>query len=551
MLNNLYINNYALIDKLRIEFGKGFSVITGETGAGKSILIGALSLILGKRVDTSVLFNKNTKCIVEGQFDISTLRLESFFRENDLDYDLECILRREIAISGKSRAFINDTPVKLSVLKELGRQLVDIHSQQETLQLNNSNFQLDVIDKFGTNEKLLNKYSQKFFEYKSNSQKLEELKEKNETSKRDEDYFKFQFNELDAARLDEEEISNLIEKEKLLSHAEEVNSTVEMAKDLLQEDENSVVDNISGLVESFSKLANYHDSFKEIYNRLLSVNIELKDIVSEFASLTIGGDFDESNLQTINSRLDLVYSLQQKHSVSSVAELIVLKQEFERKLSGISNLEDEIVVLESKVEKGKTELKELAEKLTLQRKKSAKTFAIEINKQIRKLGMPDAEFIVGLTQLDILTAKGLDKIDFLFNPNKGGHIGEVSKIASGGELSRLMLAVKSLITSRNLLPTIVFDEIDSGVSGDIAGKVGKLLRQMSDNHQLIAISHLPQIAAKADSHYFVFKENQNGKTSSKISLLKPEERVEEIAKMLSDEKVSRAARETARGLMDG
>ena len=549
MLNNLYINNYALIDKLRIEFGKGFSVITGETGAGKSILIGALSLILGKRVDTSVLFNKNTKCIVEGQFDISTLRLESFFRENDIDYDLECILRREIAISGKSRAFINDTPVKLSVLKELGRQLVDIHSQQETLQLNNSNFQLDVIDKFGTNEKLLNKYSQKFFEYKSNSQKLEELKEKNETSKRDEDYFKFQFNELDAARLDEEEISNLIEKEKLLSHAEEVNSTVEIAKDLLQEDENSVVDNISGLVESFSKLASYHDSFKEIYNRLLSVNIELKDIVSEFASLTIGGDFDESNLQTINSRLDLVYSLQQKHSVSSVAELIVLKQEFERKLSGISNLEDEIVVLESKVEKGKTELKELAEKLTLQRKKSAKAFAIEINKQIRKLGMPDAEFIVGLTQLDILTANGLDKIDFLFNPNKGGHIGEVSKIASGGELSRLMLAVKSLITSRNLLPTIIFDEIDSGVSGDIAGKVGKLLRQMSDNHQLIAISHLPQIAAKADSHYFVFKENQNGKTSSKISLLKPEERVEEIAKMLSDEKVSSAAREAARGLM--
>ena len=549
MLNNLYINNYALIEKLEIEFHDGFSVITGETGAGKSILLGALSLILGKRADTSVLFNKKAKCIVEGQFDISSLKLESFFSEHNLDFEKQSVLRREIAVNGKSRAFINDTPVNLSVLKNLGLQLVDIHSQQENLQLNNSSFQLEVIDKFGTDEKLLLKYSQKFIDYKLELQKLEELKTQNETSKRDEDYFRFQFNELEAAQLDEVEISNLIEKEKLLSHAEEVNSVIETAKNKLEEDEVSVVGSISHLTDSFSKLIKYHEKFKDIHHRLSSVNIELKDVVAELANLVIDGDFDENSLQTINNRLDLVYSLQQKHSVNSVVELNNLKAEFERKLSGISNLEDEIAALESKLLKGKTELSKLAEELSKQRKKSAKSFSVEINKQNKKLGMPDAEFFVGFKTLNDLSAKGLDKIDFLFNPNKGGQAGEVSKIASGGELSRLMLAIKSLITNRKLLPTIIFDEIDSGVSGDIAGKVGNMLRQMSNNHQLIAISHLPQIAAKADSHYFVFKENKNGKTTSKITLLKAEERVEEIAKLLSDEKVSAAARETARGLM--
>ena len=549
MLNNLYINNYALIEKLEIEFHHGFSVITGETGAGKSILLGALALILGKRADTSVLFNQNVKCIVEGQFDISKLKLESFFSEHNLDFDAISILRREIAVNGKSRAFINDTPVNLSVLKKLGLQLVDIHSQQENLQLNNSAFQLEVIDKFGTNEKLLTKYSQKFFEYKSDLQKLDLLKKQNDAFKRDEDYFKFQYNELETAQLDEEEISNLIEKEKLLSHAEEVNSVVETAKNLMEEDDVSVVGRVSTLVDSFSKLVNYGEKYKDIYKRLTSVNIELKDIVAELTNIRIEGDFDENNLQAINSRLDLVYSLQQKHSVNSVAELNNLRAEFERKLNGILNLEDEIAALESSLLKGKVELTKLAEKLNLQRKKNAKSFSIEINNQIKKLGMPDAEFFVGFKMLDNLSDKGLDKINFLFNPNKGGQSGEVSKIASGGELSRLMLAIKSLITNRKLLPTIIFDEIDSGVSGDIAGKVGKVLRQMSDNHQLIAISHLPQIAAKADSHYFVFKENVNGKTASKISLLKPEERVEEIAKLISDENVSSAAREAAKSLM--
>lgn len=549
MLKSLLINNYALISKLEIDFQKGFSVITGETGAGKSILIGALSLILGNRSETSVLFNKKVKCIVEGVFEISTLSLENFFIQHELDYESQTILRREISVSGKSRAFINDTPVKLSTLKELGSYLVDIHSQHETLKLNNSSFQLDVIDKFGSDEKLLKKYLLGFNTFKSNQKKLEELKLKNDSSRRDEEYFKFLFNELDAAQLDEDEINSLIEKEKLLSHAEEVNTVVEMAKSVLQENDNSVSDEISSLTEAFGKLASYHINFKVIYDRLLSLNIEIKDIASEMDALLVEGNFDDQSLQSINDRLNTIYSLQQKHSVNTVGQLISLRDEFSSKLNGISNLEREIKELDDSLLQEMQELKKLALKINVQRQKASKLFSSSMNKLMQNLGMPDAEFFVDLKILDELTAKGLDAIEFMFNSNKGGQAGEISKVASGGELSRLMLAVKSLITNRKLLPTIVFDEIDTGVSGDIAGKVGNLLKQMAENHQLIAISHLPQIAGKAESHYFVFKENNNGRTNSNIILLNKEERVEEIAKMLSDETVSSSARETARGLM--
>lgn len=549
MLKSLYISNYALIDKLNINFEKGFSVITGETGAGKSILIGALSLLLGNRADSGVLFDKDTKCIVEGVFDISSLNLEAFFIVHELDYEENTILRREIAVNGKSRAFVNDTPVKLAVMKELGIALVDIHSQHDTLKLNNSAFQLDVIDKYGTDEKLLQKYISVYNDYKADLQKLEDLKLRNESSRRDEEYFKFQYNELESAQLDEEEIKSLIEKEKLISHGEEVNSVIEMSKALLLEEESSLVDKLSILIDSFSKLAAYHDNFKDIFNRLSSVNIEVKDIAGEMDALIIEGDFDEDSLQVITDRLNTVYSLQQKHSVSTVAELIVLREEFQSKLKGITNLEQEIKQIEESLSNKVQELGKLAMKLNKQRQKSAVEFSISINKLISKLGMPDSEFFVEINELEHLSSKGLDKLDFLFNPNKGGIKQDISKIASGGEMSRLMLAIKSLVTNRKLLPTIVFDEIDSGVSGDIAGKVGNLLMQISENHQLIAITHLPQIAAKAKHHYFVYKENKNGKTTSKISLLNHDERVEEIAKILSDENVSSAARETARGLL--
>jgi len=549
MLNSLYISNYALIDKLTIDFQKGFSVITGETGAGKSILIGALSLLLGKRADSAVLFNSSSKCIVEGEFGIGHLSLQQFFETHELDYDINTILRREISPTGKSRAFVNDTPVKLVVMKELGSKLVDIHSQHETLNLGKSEFQLEVIDRFGTNKKLLEDYTLKFEFYKESISKLEELTKKNETSKRDEDYFSFQFNELEAAQLDEDEINSLIEKEKLLSHAEEVNSIASMAKEVLIDEDFSVTDKVSELVEAFSKLSSYHPDFKEVYNRLTSANIELKDIASELDGMVVEGGFDQESLQSIYQRLDTVYSLQQKHSVSTVAELIALRDEFSLKLKGISGLEEEIASLKNKLDKTENKLHKLADQISKQRIESGIKFSDSVNKAIAKLGMPDAGFQVDVSKVERLLPNGLDKIEFLFSPNKGGKPGAISKIASGGELSRLMLAIKSMITSKELLPTIIFDEIDSGVSGDIAGKVGNLLKEMSVNHQLIAITHLPQIAAKSDEHYFVFKENEKGKTSSKINLLNKDERVEEIAKMLSDETVSKAARETAAELL--
>ena len=549
MLKSLYISNYALIDKLNIEFSNGFSAITGETGAGKSILIGALSLILGKRADSTVLFNKESKCVVEGIFDISSLDLKVFFENYELDYDEQTILRREIAVNGKSRAFINDTPVKSSTLKEIGNILVDIHSQHETLNLNKQGFQIDVIDKFGTDEEILLDYTSTFNAYKSDRIQLESLKSKNESSRRDEEYFKFQFNELEEAQIDEEEIKGLIEKEKLLSHAEEVNAVIEMANTLMVAEESSIYDKVSELVEAFGKLSNYHDNFKDIYQRLTSVNIELKDIAGEISNLSIDDNFDQDSLQNINNRLNLIYTLQQKHSVNTIAELIGIREEFEQKLDGISYLETEIKTLAKKIEKSKTRLLKIAKSINQQRQKSAKSFSTAVSKLINKLGMPDAAFIVELSPLIDLSPTGLDKVEFLLNPNKGGIAAEISKIASGGELSRLMLAVKSLITNKRLLPTIVFDEIDTGVSGDIAGKVGSLLNEMSTNHQLIAITHLPQIAAKSKHHYFVYKQINKGKTYSNIRLLDNQERVEEVAKMLSDEKVSTSAREAAKVLM--
>jgi len=535
---------------LSIDFNNGFSAITGETGAGKSILIGALSLILGKRADTSVLFDKDIKCVVEGFFDISSLKLEEFFKTNDLDYDENTILRREISVNGKSRAFINDTPVTASLLKDLGSFLVDIHSQHETLNLNKSAFQLEVIDRYGTNDKILEKYALEYKAYKNDLQALQSLKEQNESSRRDEEYYKFQFNELELAQLNEDEINILMEKEKLLSHAEEVNSVIETSDSVLVSEEDSTYDKISKLIDSFGKLSDYHASFKEIYERLKSVNIELKDIAEEIDNLKIDGEFDAESLETINDRLNTVYSLQQKHSVSTVSELIDIREDFNTKLNNISNLENEILSLENVISKRLINLKSVAKTINGQRLKSAKLFAAEIAKLINKLGMPEAEFVVDVRPLNELTSTGMDIVEFLLRPNKGGNLGEISKIASGGELSRIMLAVKSLITNRNLLPTIIFDEIDSGVSGDIAAKVGNLLKQMSENHQLICITHLPQIAAKANSQYFVFKENKKGKTSSNIILLNDEDRVEQIAKMLSDERVSDSARETAKDLMN-
>lgn len=549
MLKFLYIKNYALIKSLEIDFESGFSAITGETGAGKSILLGALSLILGKRADSSNLFDETTKCIVEGSFDLSHLNLNNFFPDNDIDYEDLSILRREILPNGKSRAFINDTPVNLKLMRELASKLVDIHSQHETLKMGSSDFQMEVVDKFGTENKLLESYKTKYSKYKKDTKALENLKSDNEKAKRDEDYFRFQLNELETININETEFDELVERANYLAHAEDVQQIAEKSAHLLIENDESIFDKISEITDDFSGISQFHKQFKEIYQRLKSLKIELKDIAEEIESLSVDSDSENSNLEQINEKLNIIYSLQQKHNSNTIGELIDIRNDFETKLDNISGLEEQIKELESSLSKQRVDLLKLANELTSIRKKSSQLLKKSIQNQLSKLGMPDADFEVSFTKLNDFTPLGLDKIDFLFSANKGSRLAEISKIASGGELSRLMLAVKSLITTRKLLPTIIFDEIDNGVSGDIAGKVGNMLKQMSDNHQIIAITHLPQIASKANSHYFVFKENKNGRTSSKINLLNSEQRVEEIAKMLSDEKVSDAAREAAMNLL--
>lgn len=549
MLKSLYIKNYALIETLEIDFQSGFSAITGETGAGKSILLGALSLILGKRADSSNLFDESSKCIVEGSFDLSHLNLNNFFPDNDIDYEDLSILRREILPNGKSRAFINDTPVNLNLMRELASKLVDIHSQHETLKMGLSDFQMEVVDKFGTEQKLLENYKEKYSKFKKDTKTLESLKQANEVAKRDEDYFRFQLNELAAINIKETEFDELVERSNYLAHAEEVQQITEKSAHLLIENDESIFDKISEITDDFSGISEFHKQFKEIYERLKSLKIELKDIAEEIESLNIESDSENSNLEQINEKLSIIYSLQQKHNSNTIGELIDIRNDFESKLDNISGLEDQITELEGSLSKQKVNLLKLANELTSIRKKSSQLLKKSIQNQLSKLGMPEAEFEVSFTKLNDFAPSGLDKIDFLFSANKGSKLAEIAKIASGGELSRLMLAVKSLITSRKLLPTIIFDEIDNGVSGDIAGKVGNMLKQMSENHQIIAITHLPQIASKANSHYFVFKENKNGRTTSSINLLTTGERIEEIAKMLSDEKVSDAAREAAVDLL--
>ncbi|PLX09997.1 MAG: DNA repair protein RecN [Marinilabiliales bacterium] len=549
MLKSLYIKNYALIKSLEIDFETGFSVITGETGAGKSILLGALSLILGKRADSSNLFDDKAKCIVEGSFDLSNLNLISFFANNELDYEDVSFLRREILPSGKSRAFINDTPVNLNLLKNLGNQLVDIHSQHETLKLGYSDFQMEVLDKFGTNEKLLSDYINLYSTFKDSQVRLKNMIHENEQAKRDEDYFKFQMSELDTININDSEFQELLELSNYLAHAEEVKQVTEKAAHLLLENDESVFDKISEITDEFGKISDFHKQFREIYERMTSLKIELKDIAEEIEGFSFDTDTENLNPNQVNEKLDNIYKLQQKHNVKTIEELISIRTDFENKLANISGLEDQIIQLEKEILSQKTELEIKAKELSSVREKNSILLTKSIKSKLTKLGMSDADFTVSFNKLDEFGNRGLDKIDFLFSANKGSKNAEIGKIASGGELSRLMLAVKSLITSRKLLPTIIFDEIDSGVSGDIAGKVGNMLKQMSENHQIIAITHLPQIASKANSHYFVYKENESGRTSSMINLLNTKQRIEEVAKMLSDEEVTDVARKAAMDLL--
>lgn len=549
MLKNLSVTNYALIDSLEIEFSKGLNIITGETGAGKSVLLGALSMILGQRSDTSVLSDKSKKCIIEGSFDISDYGYESFFAENELDFEPIIMVRREISPNGKSRAFINDTPVNLDLLKEFGEKIVDIHSQHNTLTLQDSNFQLDFVDAFIQHKPLIENYQKTLKIFSQTKTDLEILVNAEEKAKTDLDYFKFQFDELESAWLSENEQPELETERDILTHAGEISSYISQAVNALDNGDQPVISVLKEIENSLQKASKYFPAIEEIKQRLSSSLIELKDISAELENTASGMNTNPQRLEEIENRLDAIYHLQQKHRVQTVGELIALKNSFEEKIANVSTLDTKISEKRNVLNRLHSELSEYAGKLSLNRQKAKEKIEKGIKDVLKKLAMPDSKIEVRIDPLESFGVKGKDKINFLFNANKGGEVKPIAKVASGGELSRLMLAIKSLITQKNLLPTIIFDEIDSGVSGDIAAKVGEIMKSMTDNMQVVVITHLPQIAGIGESHFLVYKEISKTSTFTRIKKLTNEERIYEIARMLSGDKVSEEALGNARVLI--
>lgn len=549
MLLKLFIENYALIQKLEIDWSDGFSVITGETGAGKSILVGALSLILGQRADTTVLFNKEMKCIVEGTFNITGYGLESYFHEQELDYDETLILRREISPAGKSRAFINDTPVNLNQLKEIGDRLVNIHSQHSITTLSQSNFQLEILDDYASVQSEMRKFREKFKSQKRREEELSRLNQQESQLRGEAGYLHFLFDELDKAVLIEGEQQELEEKLALLTHAEEIRHGITHATYLLEGTEANLLHLLGETLTALKNISRFHLEVDRIVSRLDSNLIDMKDITKELQRLEDSIHIDPQESERVSTRLDLIYRLQKKHQVGSVEELVRIKKDLSGKLQETESLDERIGLLGEEIELAAKELDKLADIISAARQQSIPDFEREISFLLVELGMPSARFSIHCEQLKRMSIDGINSVKFLFSANKGVPPDELSKIASGGELSRLMLSVKSMINRKNLLPTVIFDEIDSGVSGDIAGKVGTILKRMAGNMQVIVITHLPQIAGKGSAHYWAYKEDINGITRSKFRKLSDEERVEEIAKMLSSERFTEAAYQTARELL--
>jgi len=550
VIKSLSIKNYALIDSIEIDFFSGFSIITGETGAGKSILMGALSLITGQRADTSVLKDDNKKCIVEGNFLLTDYGLKEFFAFNELDYANETILRREISPAGKSRAFINDTPVNLNILRDLSLKLIDIHSQHQNLNLNQSEFQLKVVDSYAGNTELLLKYRQKFNDYKKIKKQLEDLKTGAAQSKGDFDYLNFQFDELEKAKLITGEQEELEEESKTLNHTEEIQRNLTVIDDSLSEENNSVLIGLKEAQQAATRIIPYFNKITSIEDRLNSGYIELKDIASEIELMLGDIEFDPGRIEYVNSRLDLIYSLQQKHKVGSVAELLEIKEQLDKKLQKIVSFDDKIAQLTEKFKITNDELSALAGSLNTKRLKVFPDIEEYVSNQLEQLGIPEAKFKIEQEKLPEFSTNGKNKIGFLFTANKNTTVQNISKVASGGEISRLMLSIKSLLSKLTDLPTIIFDEIDAGVSGEIADKMGSIMQSMSKNMQVLNITHLPQIAAKGDNHYLVFKGENNQTSATGIKKLSGEERLQELAKMLSGENITKEAVENAKVLLN-
>ena len=530
-------------------FHEGFTAITGETGAGKSIMVGALNLVLGQRADTQVLRDKNQKCIIEAGFSIDGYGLEPLFNHYDLDFEKVSLLRREITPQGKSRAFINDTPVNLSTLKEFGDRLLDIHSQNQTLELNESGFQLEMLDSYSGSASDLDEYARCFELYQKQIKELKVLMDAEHKSDIDREYLEFQYGELSSANLTENEQSEAEAELEVLTHAEDIRSRLYSALLVLHENDSSVISGLSEAKQSLDQASRFSNAIAPYFDRLDACYIELKELARELSSYADSVQSDPERLQRLSDRLDLIYRLEQKHKVSTVSELLDIQSELSNSLSDLGSLKDKIEILKIQIDNQKAVLTALAEGLTKKRIAAISGIEKEMDAILADLGMPSARFRIKLTSLADFSGRGLDKVDFLFSANKGGEMKEIHKAASGGELSRLMLAIKSLIVSRSMLPTVLFDEIDSGVSGEIAGKIGNIMKRMSKTVQVVAITHLPQIAAKCNQHLLAFKLEDEKGTISSLRILDNEERINEVARMLSDHKITDTSRAAALELM--
>ena len=549
MLVKLAVQNYALIRELDLTLEKGLTIITGETGAGKSILLGALSLILGSRADSSVLLNKNEKCIVEGTFKIEEYDLEDFFASNDLDFESHAILRREINPAGKSRAFINDTPVIISLMKELGDRLIDIHSQHQTLMLNNSSFQLNIIDSFAATGNLLNGYRTALNNFRKLQKEYIELKEKSDKNKADLEYHQFQLSQLTDAKLRKGEQEELEKEQELLEHAEETKQALTTISGMFSNESESVLSLIREIRTSIGKISMYLPAELNIPQRINSCAIELDDLANEVERIGQKIEADPQKLAKINGRLDNLYSLIQKHRLKNLDELIIRKEEIENTIKSIitsdEKLNEQALVLQSLTDK----LTSVAEEISLKRKSALPDIELRVTGLLRQLGMPNARFRITLTRSKDFTQAGVDFADFLFSANKQTEPENIARIASGGELSRVMLSLKSMLTKNKNLPTIIFDEIDAGVSGEVADKVGQILSDMGKHMQVVNITHLPQVASRGTRHFHVYKEDMGDSTITRIKLLSPGERIQEVARLLSGSEVTETAVRNAKELI--
>lgn len=551
MVKGIFIQNYALIDHLDISFEGGLNIITGETGAGKSVLLGALSMLLGQRADLQALRDKEKKCIIEARFDVSQKRLKKFFNDHDIDFQDELIVRREISPSGSSRAFVNDSPANLNILKELGFSLIDIHSQHDSLFLNNSVYQLKLVDTFSGLEKELISYAELFQEWQKKLELLNELEGSEMSQSKELDYLSFQFKELEDASITEPQEQEKIEAElELLTKSEDIKSALTKVIHTIGNGDTNVVGMLAEIRSVLSPYSEVDQRLNDLQKRIESCYIELKDILSEAESVDEKIIYDKERIEVIGERLSLFFKLQKKHGVPDLSELIRKREELDEKISSFNGLEERIAGLKKETAEMRSQLKERAVKLSAKRSKVAPEIQKRLVELLQELGMPNAAFHIQFEALPEPGATGMDKVSFLFSANKGSEPQALNKVASGGELSRVMLGIKSIFAKSKELPSIIFDEIDTGVSGSVADKMGKIMNEMAGSMQVITITHLPQLASKGSAHFYVYKEDDARQTYTRIKKLSSDERVVEVAKMLSTGEPTVKALENAKELLE-